>query len=66
MKGPRAFKMTSAGGCAGFTHHIIPDRSPLPENLHDASFPKPGPEPDELRRFRELRALLLSARKPVQ
>ncbi len=49
-------------GYAGFVHRMIPDQSPLSENLHDASFPEPG----ELRRFRELGALLLSARKPVE
>ncbi|MCH8268211.1 MAG: methyltransferase domain-containing protein [Acidobacteria bacterium] len=49
-------------GYSGFTHRMIPDRSPLPEDYRDASFPDPG----DLRRFRELGALLLSARKPDQ
>ena len=47
-------------GFAGFSHRMIPDRSPLPEDFRDPWFPKP----DELRRFRELGALLISARKP--
>ena len=46
-------------GYAGFIHRMIPDRSPLPEDFRDPWFP----DPDELRRFRELGALLISARK---
>ncbi|MCZ6491303.1 MAG: methyltransferase domain-containing protein [Acidobacteria bacterium] len=49
-------------GYSGFTHRMIPDRSPLPEDYRDASFPDPG----DLRRFRELGALVISARKPDQ
>lgn len=49
-------------GYAGFTHRMIPDRSPLPEDLRDSLFPDPG----DLRRLRELGALLLSARKPAE
>ena len=47
-------------GFAEFTHCMIPDRSPLPKDFRDSWFPEPG----ELHRFRELGALLISARKP--
>jgi len=54
-------KLFERWGFVGFTHRMIPDQSPLPEDFRAAWFPEPG----ELRRFRELGALLISARKPT-
>lgn len=48
-------------GFEGFSCRMIPDRTPASENPDSAL----QASPEELRRFRELGALLLSARKPA-
>jgi ubiquinone/menaquinone biosynthesis C-methylase UbiE len=48
-------------GFEDFARRMFPDRAPLSEDYQKRWFP----DPDELRRFRELGALLLTARKPA-
>ena len=49
-------------GFEEFVHCMIPDRSSSPERSYGRWFP----DPDELRRFQELGALLMTARRPAE